>query len=343
MKQITCEICGSNELIKQDEVFVCQYCRTQYSPEETKKMIEGTVKIDNSDKINNLYILAHRARDDDNYESAVKYYEMILQENPYSWEAAFYKVYYSSMQSIREDIPNAEERINKCAASVLKLIKDKISEKNEQQKAVTEVALRVNEISEMFAAVVSKYYTDNTKYSAKNILVITDEYIKSMLSCANTLYNIGDRLVDLFDEKYASDLAVDMWKSGVKYGNSVGHLVKDKSTNRQNITQNTRKIQNFEPDYKPPLTRACYVATSVYGSYDCPQVWILRRFRDYSLAKSWYGKLFILIYYSTSPTLVKLFGKNFWFRKICLVILNELVNNLRSKGFKDTPYDDMIN
>ena len=24
----------------------------------------------------------------------------------------------------------------------------------------------------------------------------------------------------------------------------------------------------------------CYVATCVYGSYDCPEVWVLRRFRD---------------------------------------------------------------
>ena len=39
----------------------------------------------------------------------------------------------------------------------------------------------------------------------------------------------------------------------------------------------------------------CYVATAVYGSYDCPQVWTLRRFRDYTLAGSWYGRTFIHI------------------------------------------------
>ena len=31
----------------------------------------------------------------------------------------------------------------------------------------------------------------------------------------------------------------------------------------------------------------CYVATSVYGSYDCPEVWTLRRFRDEVLADTW--------------------------------------------------------
>jgi hypothetical protein len=46
----------------------------------------------------------------------------------------------------------------------------------------------------------------------------------------------------------------------------------------------------------------CYVATAVYGSYDCPQVWTLRRYRDNQLAKTWYGRLFIHTYYAISPT-----------------------------------------
>ena len=50
----------------------------------------------------------------------------------------------------------------------------------------------------------------------------------------------------------------------------------------------------------------CYVATAVYGSYDCPEVWTLRRFRDKVLAKTWYGRLFIHLYYAVSPTAVKL-------------------------------------
>ena len=42
----------------------------------------------------------------------------------------------------------------------------------------------------------------------------------------------------------------------------------------------------------------CYVATCVYGSYDCPQVWTLRRYRDYTLVKTWYGRSFIRTYYT---------------------------------------------
>ena len=39
MKQLTCEMCGSTELLKQDGVFVCQICGTKYSVEEAKKMM----------------------------------------------------------------------------------------------------------------------------------------------------------------------------------------------------------------------------------------------------------------------------------------------------------------
>ena len=47
MKQLTCEMCGSTDLMKQDGVFVCQSCGTKYSVEEAKKMmVEGTVQVE---------------------------------------------------------------------------------------------------------------------------------------------------------------------------------------------------------------------------------------------------------------------------------------------------------
>ena len=37
MKALVCELCGGNDIIKQDGYFVCQNCGTKYSPEEAKK------------------------------------------------------------------------------------------------------------------------------------------------------------------------------------------------------------------------------------------------------------------------------------------------------------------
>lgn len=86
----------------------------------------------------------------------------------------------------------------------------------------------------------------------------------------------------------------------------------------------------------------CYVATCVYGSYDCPQVWTLRRFRDYELAKTWYGRAFIHTYYAISPTLVKWFGKTKWFKNMWKPKLDKMVKELQEKGVESSPYEDKI-
>lgn len=82
----------------------------------------------------------------------------------------------------------------------------------------------------------------------------------------------------------------------------------------------------------------CYVATAVYGSYDCPEVWTLRRFRDLCLSQSWYGRTFIRVYYATSPTLVKFFGETEWFKHFWKNRLDKWVVSLKRKGYGDSPY-----
>lgn len=84
----------------------------------------------------------------------------------------------------------------------------------------------------------------------------------------------------------------------------------------------------------------CYVATAVYGSYDCPEVWTLRRFRDYTLAESWYGRAFIKVYYAISPSLVAWFGETSWFKHMWRGKLDRMVRRLQEEGFESTPYDD---
>lgn len=84
----------------------------------------------------------------------------------------------------------------------------------------------------------------------------------------------------------------------------------------------------------------CYIATAVYGSYDCPEVWTLRRYRDVVLDSTWYGRLFIKVYYTISPILVKRFGSAEWFRMFFLKNLNKWVVELNKLGFENTPYVD---
>ena len=84
----------------------------------------------------------------------------------------------------------------------------------------------------------------------------------------------------------------------------------------------------------------CYVATCVYGSYDCPEVWTLRRYRDFNLAKTWYGRVFIKVYYAVSPTIVKIFGSTKFFKNFWKNRLDKMVAKLQADGYEDTPYKD---
>lgn len=134
-----------------------------------------------------------------------------------------------------------------------------------------------------------------------------------------------------------------------KDGNVSGHTSEFGSSlvrydNDGNIQE--RSIKGFSEnsyyhtDNSPHVTDGCYVATCVYGSYDCPQVWTLRRFRDNTLGKSVWGRAFIRAYYAISPTIVRLFGDTKWFRKMWRGILDRMVVRLKAEGVADTPYQD---
>ena len=109
----------------------------------------------------------------------------------------------------------------------------------------------------------------------------------------------------------------------------------------QNITSDNPNLptNNISKNYQ--YQEGCYIATAVYGSYNCPQVWTLRRYRDNTLAKTWYGRVFIRTYYSISPTLVKWFGKTNWFKGIWKPKLDRLVHHLNNKGVSYEQYNDM--
>lgn len=89
-----------------------------------------------------------------------------------------------------------------------------------------------------------------------------------------------------------------------------------------------------------PQASGCYVATAVYGSYDCPEVWTLRRFRDDTLAETWFGRAFIRTYYAISPVLVKWFGNSKWFKNMWKPTLDKMVKKLNNAGVDNTAYND---
>lgn len=347
MKALVCEMCNSNDLVKQDGYFVCQCCGTKYSVEEAKKMmVEGvvdvsgsTVKVDNTAELENLYQLAHRSKENNNSENAQKYYEQIIVKDPTSWEANFYTVYYQSMNCKIAEIELAATRLANCVDTVLILIKDNISDDIKRRNAVDEVGAKLINISRMLFNAAKNHYDGID-------LQIRQQYLQELMNRCGAASRIldlyGDYIIKFFGDDYGEDYAVHCWKVVIELYSILIIYATNKEWYKSIIEKYAEKIKKYDSSYQAPQinTGGCYVATAVYGSYDCPQVWTLRRFRDYTLAETWYGRAFIYTYYAISPTIVKCFGKTKWFKKMWRGKLDKMVNKLNVNGVENTPYED---
>lgn len=121
-----------------------------------------------------------------------------------------------------------------------------------------------------------------------------------------------------------------------KYAISSGKLIDRRIYEKYKASKiSNKKIYNDNKE-----SDGCYIATCVYGTYDCPPLWTLRRFRDDFLKSIFIGRLFIKFYYGISPHLVSWFGESMWFQIFWKRKLNHLVSWLNRKGIPNTAYDD---
>lgn len=344
MNELICEMCGSNNIVKQDGLYVCQACNTKYSVEEARKMmtgekveVEGTVKIDTSSELSNLYEVARRAKNTNNSENALRYYDQILVKDPNSWEAQFYVIYFRAMNAKIIEIGTVGTTLSDSITSILELVKNTV-DINKEKEIIQEIYDQTSYISNLLYSGANNWYTE-TDYNVRSDF--TNDYLNYVYPTAFIMFNLGDGLINLFGEKYR-DLAVLSWKQGIDLFNLYMGKLPNKHIQKNTIEEYSNKIQKYEPDFKAPKvkTGGCYVATSIYGSYDCPEVWTLRRFRDTKLKKSIFGRIFINFYYATSPTIVKYFGNMQIFNSLFKPILDKFVNKLQEKGVESTIYFD---
>lgn len=145
---------------------------------------------------------------------------------------------------------------------------------------------------------------------------------------------------------YATEIGYRNKENAILYfkkAKSSGHNITDEKINE--LTKNI--INDSITDNKNSTSKStqsssggCYVATCIYGSYDCPPVWTLRRFRDNTLALNPFGRAFIKAYYAISPTIVKWFGNYTWFHNLFKKPLDKWVEKLNKNGVENTPYQN---
>lgn len=94
-----------------------------------------------------------------------------------------------------------------------------------------------------------------------------------------------------------------------------------------NTTQYSTSVQPSQPAKK----EGCYIATAVYGSYEAPEVMVLRQFRDEILQKTAMGRLFVKLYYRFSPYVAERLKKAKRINSFVKSVLDKWVERLNRK------------
>ena len=252
MKELVCDMCGSNNIIKQDGLFVCQACNTKYSIEEARKMmfgetveIEGTVKIDSSDELNNLYALARRMRETNDSKYALQYYEKILIKDPNSWEAQFcvglYRFY--NYNKVTNEVM---EDFNRSIISSVLVIKDELTDDDEKTQAL---AFITNELIDACSDIFDVNYKYIKKTSNKNLV---GEKYDILMTTSHILFDYGDSVIGINNK--TRNFAIGCWETAIDWGTKFNYLF-NRSTKKEHknlIESYVQKIQQYNPQYKAP-------------------------------------------------------------------------------------------
>lgn len=330
LEALTCPNCnGEVELDKNQEFGFCKYCGTKLQNTAIKK-INAKVKIDTEDEIKKLYILARRAKDNDDAEKAEKYYSRILNEVPNDWEAQFFSTYFSCKQTTIANMGSSCMKLGKTLKSVFSLIKT--SDLSETEKIEVYKIIDYNTLNYYLLILNNVLTKANTYIDTCDSTFVTNFLTEHFQGITFLLLTLGDELnkVNLKEEALRAYKSTETTFSYIS-PETVNAIVERIKSIDPTYTY-TPKVQNQK--------NGCYVATAVYGSYDCKEVWTLRRFRDYYLDERFFGRLFIKVYYAVSPTMVKLFGKNKHFISFNKRILDKFVNKLNAQGYENTKYND---
>lgn len=132
MKALQCEMCGSQDLVKNEGVFVCQSCGTKYSVEEAKKMmvegtvdVKGTVKVDKSNEVEKLLKLAKTSVESLNGEEGYNYANRVLEIDPENSQAWYLRMKAVGQTAILKDLKVLE--VVKAGTNAIKYSNNELS------------------------------------------------------------------------------------------------------------------------------------------------------------------------------------------------------------------------
>lgn len=263
-------MCGSTDMLKQDGVFVCQNCGTKYSVEEAKKLmiegpvevhgavkvqgtveVQGTVKVDESDELNKLYQLARRAKEEKNNVNAAKYYNEIVMKDPNSWEATFYASYFQACEYNLNDIVDKLSKLSNCSENVFKLIKEYVTDSEEQRKAVYQVATSIINLSQSASNLALNTYHGYSSYPEGRLGFLPRTLVRWEMP-RNVVLLAGDHIVKTFEFTYG-DIAAKCWRTGIQIEDTLINSFAKKLTIKERIEFEKQNISLAKGSYSTKI------------------------------------------------------------------------------------------
>lgn len=191
----------------------------------------------------------------------------------------------------------------------------------------TEISLE--DIKEILEEMVSEakfskqFYKDN----------FVEVYPEKCRECDNFLIYGHMAALDLYDRYH-----VPLTETQELKGKTIQII---KESNQHSAAEKREYLSLFSEDITGHSDgNGCYIATAVYGSYNCEQVWTLRRFRDDYLKKRLWGKAFIKFYYRVSPQLVVQYGNRMDVVALVKKMLDYFVTFLNKRGYSNERYTE---
>ena len=323
---------------------------TKYKEPDIDKISGGAETLNSeADKPDNLLERARQANKERNDENATKYYELALLENANSWEASFYSVYYKYINCSIDQIANAAFTLNKELQPLFEHLKKEVADEDKLEEFIDQMNLDISTFCNAHYDNATDFYNELDSSVKDDCL---KEYTDSVFAIVNLLYSFGDKIELFFPEDSIIQVTFrSAWELGIEKHMEILKYIQDKDTEKERIQSYIEKIKKYDTEYKEPDVDAdlrepetpkkgCYIATAVYGTYDCPELWMLRRFRDNILAKTWYGRKLVSFYYFISPKMVKVFSGNSLMLGIWKKIINHVLVILEKQGIEKTPYKD---
>lgn len=359
-----CTQCGANiEVDNTKEAGICKFCGTAFITEKaitnyntyvTNNFAGANINVMGSN-IDNLIKMAENAIEAGNGKEAIEYANRALEINPESSKSWLLKMkaveYIGTIGN-----PQVTETIS-YGDNAIKYSDDKDNTISEVynyyiNRAIALISIAISNLKDVaqikqLVGIGAMQAASNGDNSTRDLyfnlatqalilkIKIDDGYIA-------THEDMQENVVAL-TKLYVSMCEADVERLAVYGSVLLPESISARQTTLQAFKQGlpeNKKNEISDDGVKKNNSSGCYIATCVYGSYDCPEVWTLRRFRDYTLKKTWYGRVFVKCYYTVSPVLVKWFGNKNWFKSFWKSKLDKIVSDLNDNDVNNTYYQD---